>query len=119
DTSAFDCSTPLSEEELWRPLGVPAKHRGVELAVCFTEDIPTDRLHWMGRILHSRFTSPDVAYLIGSKVPPQVGGFPVRCLLRFMVFSLETAVRILRRELPELGVYPGTWDVRLEAKDPA
>jgi uncharacterized protein (TIGR02996 family) len=119
DPSAFDCSTPLSEEELWRPLGVPAKHWGVELAVCFTEGIPPDRLHWMGRILHSRFTSPDVAYLIGSKIPPQGAGSPVRCLLRFMVFSLETAVRILRRELPELGVYPGTWHVRLEAKETA
>jgi uncharacterized protein (TIGR02996 family) len=116
DTSPFDCSAPLSEEELWRPLGVPAKHRGVKLAVCFTEDIPVERLQWMGRILHSRFTSPAVAYLIGSKVLPKGEDSTVRCLLRFMVFSLDTVVRILRRELPEMDAFAGKWHVRLEAK---
>jgi hypothetical protein len=119
DTSVFDCSTPLAEEELWRPLGVPAKHRGVKLAVCFTQDIPPERLRWMGRILLSRITSLDVGYHIGDQVLPRDGGSPVRCLLQFMVFSLETVMHILRRELPEMGVYPGTWHVRLEAKETA
>jgi hypothetical protein len=118
DISAFDCAAALSEEELWRPLGVPAHHMGVKLAVCFTEDIPLERLRWMGRVLLSRFTSPDVGYLIGSKVFPGEGDCSVRCLLRFMVFRLETAVRILRRELPEMDVFPGTWHVRLEANEP-